>query len=93
MSYVLEKIFPCLNQLSKYFKYIARICLKLGISIPWYLPRSLVAHQSYMKVKELTVKPLNFSKNSFSLRIPIRGEFDKEKQIRALMPNLIDSLD
>ena len=46
-----------------------------------------------MQIKETRVQPLNFSRNTFALKIPVREKYDKEKQMRALMPNLIHSLD
>lgn len=93
LMYVLNKEFPSLSSLSKYFKDIALIFTELGLSIPWYLPTGLIAWQSYMQVKETKVQPLNFSKNSFRLKTTIKDKYDNNKQIRALMPNLIHSLD
>lgn len=93
IDYIITNVFPSLSRLSNYFKEIANICSILGINIPWYLPTGLEAHQSYMKIKETRVKPLNYSKMTFALKIPIRNEYDKLKQARALMPNLIHSLD
>nr|YP_009574413.1 hypothetical protein [Arthrobotrys musiformis]QBM31531.1 hypothetical protein [Arthrobotrys musiformis]QBM31681.1 hypothetical protein [Arthrobotrys musiformis] len=93
LKYILEKVSPSLSTLSNYFKEIANICSKLGINILWNLPTGLEAVQSYMEIKEKRVTPMNYSKNTFSLKIPVRGKLDKEKQMRALMPNLIHSLD
>ena len=93
LNYILERVFPSLNLISQYFKDIALICSQLGINIPWHLPTGLVVQQSYMKIKETRVQPLNFSKNTFALKIPVREKYDKDKQMRALMPNLIHSLD
>lgn len=93
LVYILERVFPSLNLISKYFKDIAFICSKLGINIPWYVPTGLIVQQSYMQIKETRVQPLNFSRNTFALKIPVREKYDKDKQMRALMPNLIHSLD
>lgn len=93
LDYILLNIFPSLKHISKYFKDIANVCTKIGISIPWYLPTGLIAHQSYMALKAIRVKPFNYSNETFSLRIPIRDVYDDKKQKRALMPNLIHSLD
>lgn len=93
LDYILLNIFPSLKHISKYFKDVANVCTKIGISIPWYLPTGLIANQSYMALKAIRVKPLNYSNETFSLRIPIRDVYDDKKQKRALMPNLIHSLD
>lgn len=53
----------------------------------------MIAHQSYMALKGIRVKPFNYSNETFSLKICIRDVYDDKKQKRALMPNLIHSLD
>lgn len=93
LKFILQEIFPSLRSLSNYFKSVAIICTKLGISIPWYLPTGLVYNKSYMQVKETWVKPLNFSNSIFQLRVLVGDSYDRNKQVRALMGSLIDSLD
>jgi DNA-directed RNA polymerase len=48
-------------------------------------------HLSYMKLRNARLKPLNYSSKTF--KVPIEGSYDKHKQIRAIMPNLVHSLD
>jgi DNA-directed RNA polymerase len=91
--FVLNDVFPSLKLLTQYLKDVAHICSKLEISIPWTLPTGLVANQSYMKLKDVRIKPLNYSKFTFNLKIADPNKLDKDKQIRAFMPNLIHSLD
>ena len=66
LMFVLNDVFPSLNLLTKYLKDIAYICSKLEISIPWTLPTGLVANQSYMKLKDVRIKPLNYSNYTFN---------------------------
>jgi DNA-directed RNA polymerase len=46
-----------------------------------------------MKLKDVRLTPLSYSKNTFSIKIPIQDKYDNKKQIRAFMPNVIHSLD
>ena len=46
-----------------------------------------------MKLKDVRIKPLNYSNFTFKLKVADKNKLDKEKQIRAFMPNLIHSLD
>jgi len=93
LMFVLKDVFPSLKLLTQYLKDIAYICSKLEISIPWTLPTGLVANQSSMTLKDVRIKPLNYSNYTFNLKIADKTKLDKEKQIRAFMPNLIHSLD
>lgn len=93
LMFVLNDVFPSLKLLTQYLKDIAYICSKLEISIPWILPTGLVANQSYMKLKDVRIKPLNYSNYTFKLKVADINKLDRDKQIRAFMPNLIHSLD
>lgn len=46
-----------------------------------------------MMVKDVRISPLNYAKHTFYKKIPVKNKDDKKKQMRALMPNLIHSLD
>jgi len=48
--------------------------------------------QSYLQTKTISVKPFTHSKIKLNLKVT-KENFDKNKQARALMPNLIHSLD
>jgi DNA-directed RNA polymerase len=90
---VLYKEFPKLERLLKYFKEICHISNKLNRPIPWNLPSGFgVQQQFYTKIKQ-DVKPFIYSKDLLRLRSPDKNNFDPGKQNRALMPNLIHSLD
>lgn len=50
--------------------------------------------QSYLETKTTAITPFIHSKMSINLSSVVKkGNFDKKKQMRALMPNLIHSLD
>lgn len=93
IHYVLNHEFVSLKILVDYLKKVGEICSILQISIPWLLPTGLIAIQSYMKIKNIRFQPLNFSNKKFLLKIADHNTYDKSKQIRSLMPNLIHSLD
>lgn len=84
--------FPKYNQLNEYLKKIAKICVELQIPIPWVLPSGLEVMQSYVTSNEIKLKPFKYRKNTFVLR-EATETFNTQKQIRALMPNLVHSLD
>ena len=89
---VLEKNFPKLKSLIIYLKTIAKICTRLGLIIPWGTSSGLLVNQSYVSSDEIKLFPFSYSKSSLTLNIPTK-KLNNKKQIRALMPNLIHSLD
>lgn len=84
--------YPKYNRLNEYLKQIARICVELQIPIPWVLPSGLEVMQSYVTSNEIKLKPFKYRKNTFVLR-EATEKYNGKKQIRALMPNLVHSLD
>jgi DNA-directed RNA polymerase len=46
-----------------------------------------------LETKSTTITPFTYSKIKLNLRLSIKDKYDKNKQVRALMPNLIHSLD
>lgn len=92
----LEKVFinefPKLKLLSNYLLNIASICSFLNISITWALPSGLEVKQYYVDSEAIRLKPFKFKKSTYNLKIKT-NKLDKKKQSRALMPNLIHSLD
>ena len=89
---VLENNFPKLKLLMIYLKQIANICNKLNLIIPWGTPSGLLVNQSYSASKEIKLKPFSFKNTSIRLHKKSDG-LNFGKQSRALMPNLIHSLD
>lgn len=93
LNKVLYKDYPKLDKLLKYFKEIAKIANTLNTYIPWTLPSGLVVKQQYYGDKQIELKPFVYSKNIVNLKITDKSKFNNRKQIRALMPNLVHSLD
>jgi len=89
----LYRDFPKLEVLFNYFKNIAKISNKLGISIPWNLPTGLNVQQKFYGTKKIKFKPFIYSKDLLILNIVDKNTLNPRKQIRSLMPNLVHSLD
>lgn len=77
----------------KYLRNIATIMTLLGLPIVWNLPHGLVVRQSYLETKSISITPFIYSKVKINIQMTDKNKYDKNKQIRALMPNLIHSLD
>jgi len=89
---VLYEVAPSLENITKFLKTVALICSTANTHIPWTLPTGLTVQQSYLEVKDIRISPFSFSKTS--LKLQLKGDnMDIQKNIRALMPNLIHSLD
>lgn len=97
LSKAIDKIiyteYPKLKVFNLYLKEVATVCYNLNISIPWLLPHGLKISQYYMHIEAIRVKPFKLKTSSFILKITNKNKINKEKQIRALMPNFIHSLD
>jgi hypothetical protein len=93
LKHVLFDVAPSLHLISEYLKEISKICIKGNTFIPWVLPTGLIIRQSYITLKELRISPFNYSKYSFVLKTKDMNKIDPKKNVRALMPNLIHSLD
>ena len=92
MEKVIINEFPKLKELNTYLDQISQICISLNITISWALPTGLNVNQYYVDSEAIRLKPFKFRKKTFSIKVKT-GKVNKRKQIRALMPNLIHSLD
>lgn len=92
MEKVIANEFPKLKEFNSYINKIAEICSKLNIPITWVLPSGLNVNQYYIDSEAIRLKPFKFRKNTFNIKVK-NNKINKNKQIRALMPNLIHSLD
>lgn len=92
----LEKViyneFPKLKEFNSYLSKVAEICSILNITITWTLPSGLNVKQFYVDSEAIRLKPFKYKKSTFTLKIKT-NRVNKNKQVRALMPNLIHSLD
>jgi DNA-directed RNA polymerase len=85
--------YPKLTTLRNYLKEIAKLCNLLELTIPWTLPSGLLVDQSYLQSEQVKISPFTYNRKTFTIRVISENKLDKRKQIRALMPNLIHSLD
>ena len=90
---IIQNDFEKIKKLSKYLKNVATLLTILELPISWTLPTGLIIKQSYLETKSTTIPPFTYSKIKLNLRLSIKDKYDKNKQVRALMPNLIHSLD
>jgi DNA-directed RNA polymerase len=93
LKYVIDNYFQKIRKLTRYLKNISILFNTLNLPIVWSLPTGLTIKQSYLEVKSTTITPFMHRKVKINLQTTIKDRFDKEKQKRALMPNLIHSLD
>ncbi len=90
---IIQNDFEKIKKLIKYLKNIATLFSILELPISWTLPTGLTIKQSYLESKSTSITPFMYSKIKLNLKISIKDKYDKNKQVRALMPNLIHSLD
>lgn len=90
---IVHNDFEKIKKLMKYLRNIATILSLIGLPIVWSLPTGLIVRQSYLETKSTSIRPFLHSKAKINIQIVNKDKYDKAKQIRALMPNLIHSLD
>ena len=93
LKFIIKNDFENIKKLIKYLKNISVLLNTLESPIVWSLPTGLNIKQSYLEAKSTTIRPFIHSKIKLSLKSSIEDEFDNNKQIIFLMPNLIHSLD
>ena len=76
----------------KYLRNIATILTLIGLPIVWSLPHGLTVTQSYLEVKSSSIRPF-LHRVKINIQVVNKNKYDKAKQVRALMPNLIHFLD
>ena len=90
---IIKHDFNKINKLIKYLRNIAKLFNTLNLPIYWSLPSGLNIYQSYLQSKSVTISPFAYNKIKLNLKVSSRDKLDHNKQLRALMPNLIHSLD
>lgn len=93
LNKIINEDFEKIKKLSKYLKNIATLFITLNLPITWTLPTGLTIKQSYLETISTSITPFMYSKIKINLKVTVKGTFSKNKQITALMPNLIHSLD
>lgn len=93
LRHIIDNDFMKIRKLTRYLKNVATILNVLGLPIVWTLPTGLTIKQSYLETQSTSIQPFMHSKVKLNLKVTKKDKFDHNKQIRALMPNLIHSLD
>jgi DNA-directed RNA polymerase len=89
---VLSNEFKKMKELNKYLLRVSNICSELGLPIVWTVPSGLNVKQKYLKSEAIELKPFKYSRTTFSIK-KLTKVINTNKQNRALMPNLVHSLD
>lgn len=86
-------VFPALNSVYTYFIDISKLMIKLNIPLTWITPNGIKITQDYLKTKttKLAIK-LFGTKKTIVLKETLK-DTNNSKQIRAIIPNIIHSLD
>jgi DNA-directed RNA polymerase len=85
--------FPSLKIIYDYFLSIVRLMVKLGIPLIWFTPSGLQITQSYSKSE---IYKVSINIRGRSRKMVLKDWIDKidgNKQINAVIPNIIHSLD
>lgn len=86
-------VFPSLNNIYNYFIDISKLTIKLGIPLTWITPSGLEITQHYLKRKKKIISVSIFGKSKKLVLRENDSEMDEAKQIQAIIPNIIHSLD
>lgn len=85
--------FPSLRLIYDYFLDIVKLMLKLSIPIVWFTPSGLKITQHYNRSKKKKLSLSFFGKNTTMVFREWSNLVDKQKQVNAIIPNIIHSLD
>ena len=87
------ELFPSLKSIYYYFMNISKLMIKLEIPLSWFTPMGLKLTQHYLKSKINKVSISMGGKNKTLVLREFEDEINKRKQIQAIIPNIIHSLD
>lgn len=87
------ELFPSLKSIYDYFMNISKLMIKLEIPLSWFTPMGLKLTQHYLKSKINKISISMGGKNKTLVLREFEDEINKRKQIQAIIPNIIHSLD
>lgn len=87
------ELFPSLKSIYDYFMNISKLMIKLEIPLSWFTPVGLKLTQHYLKSKINKISISMGGKNKTLILREFENEINKRKQIQAIIPNIIHSLD
>lgn len=93
IMFIIHNDFEKIKKLMKYLRNVATILTMLNLPVIWTLPHGLTVKQSYLEVKSVALRPYMYSKVKINMQVVNKNKLNKNHQVRALMPNLIHSLD
>jgi DNA-directed RNA polymerase len=87
------ELFPSLKSIYDYFMNISKLMIKLEIPLSWFTPMGLKLTQHYLNSKINKISISMGGKNKTLVLREFKDEINKRKQIQAIIPNIIHSLD
>lgn len=86
-------VFPSLNSIYNYFIDVTKLTIKLDIPLNWITPSGLHITQRYLKMKKKVVSVNLFGKTKKFVIRKNEKDLNQNKQVQAIIPNIIHSLD
>jgi len=86
-------LFPSLKSIYNYFMDISKLMIKLEIPLSWYTPVGLKLTQHYLNSKTNKISISMGNKKKTLVLREFKDTINKRKQIQAIIPNIIHSLD
>lgn len=90
---IIDTEFTQIKRLTQYLNNIVKLFNAFDIPIRWILPHGLEVRQGYLKQHTERIPLVNYNKKRITIKYTDETCLDKNKQVTALMPNLIHSLD
>lgn len=86
-------LFPSLNYIYSYFIDITKLMIKLNIPVSWFTPSGMKITQHYLRSKQTSVAIRFAGKTKKIVLREWTDILNKQKQVQAIIPNIIHSLD
>lgn len=86
-------VYPSLNYIYSYFIEMAKLVVKLGVPLSWVTPVGLEIVQHYLETEENKIGINIFGKRKTLVLRNVTDNLNTSKQIQAIIPNIIHSLD
>ena len=86
-------VYPSLNYIYNYFIEMAEIAVKLNIPLSWITPQGMEIVQYYLVTEEKKIGINIFGKRRKVVLKSVIDKLNTSKQIQAIIPNIIHSLD
>ena len=84
---------PILKEVYDYFKSVTKLLTSLNLPLIWFTPTGTTLIQKYKKAKSQKITVNNWNKVTSIRYVQYVDEINKVKQVNAIIPNIIHSLD